>query len=426
MLLHDSWIPWLLSQAQPLGLQLSLVGGAVRDQLLGHPAPLKDLDIVVEGSQPKPALLLAEAVSAASKQLPEDLRLLQLQLHESYGTARLLLAGPKGELLCDLSSARGENYAFPGAHPSIYDAPLAVDLRRRDFSLNAIALPLGVGWRPNSLEGLLDPHGGIEHLRQGQLCLLHQRSLWDDPTRLVRGCRYAARLQLELAASSAEQLAAVLAARPWPEAAPALGARLRMELELLLEEESWGEALELMQRWGGLELLQPGWRQLPKHWFMRLQRLGRWGLGLAPDWSAAELRLVGLLALMPALAAEQLALAQQLQLSHRQQRLLEQLQGLSNWLSENVAAGQHWRPSQWSAALEHPGGVGHPLAVLLLLSLGRYGPGQRRPLLRWLLRWRHQIAPLSAGQLIAAGMQPGPALGEALRNSRAAAIDAGG
>jgi poly(A) polymerase len=405
-------------------LQLSLVGGAVRDQLLGHPAPLKDLDIVVEGSQPQPALLLAEAVSAASQQLPADLRLLQLQLHGAYGTARLLLAGANGELVCDLSSARGENYDFPGAHPSVYAAPLAVDLLRRDFSLNAIALPLRPGWRPNSLEGLLDPHGGIEHLRQRQLYLLHRRSLWDDPTRLVRGCRYAARLQLELAPSSAQQLAEVLAAHPWPAAAPALGARLRMELELLLEEETWGEALELMQRWGGLELLQPGWRQLSQHWLVMLQRLGRWGVGLAPDWSAAELRLVGLLALMPALAAEQLALAQQLQLSHRQQRLLEQLQGLSTWLSENAAAGQNWRPSQWTAALEHPGGAGHPLAVLLLLSLGRCGPGQRRPLLRWLLRWRHQIAPLSAGQLLAAGMQPGPALGEALRRSRAAAIDA--
>ncbi|MEN9877577.1 MAG: tRNA nucleotidyltransferase/poly(A) polymerase [Cyanobacteriota bacterium] len=420
MSLPRLWIDWLVAQATPQGLRLSLVGGAVRDQWLGHPTPLKDLDVVVEGPLPWPALRLAKAIAAAAGALPAGHQLQHWQTHGAYGTARLELLTPQGPLLCDLTSARRETYAFPGAHPQVVPAALGDDLSRRDFSLNAMALRL-----PEGTADLLDPHGGAADLAAGQLQLLHGQSLYDDPTRLLRAVRYGARLGLELAPATAQQAQQALGAWPWPPGAPALGARLRMELELLFEEHCWRQALGVLEGWGGLGLLQRGWRHLPVGSGRRLARLGHWGAALDPAWSAPELRLVGLLELLPGDLSVRLELAQRLQLHHRQQRLLEQAGLLLQWLQQGEARA-HWRPSQWTEALEHPGSHGHPLAVLLLL-LHPEAPGApwRRPLLHWLLRWRQLRSPLSAKQLLAEGLPPGPALGQRLWQERAAALDRG-
>ncbi|NCY14889.1 MAG: hypothetical protein EBX33_09415 [Synechococcaceae bacterium WB8_1A_041] len=104
---HAEWLEWLLALATPLGLQMSLVGGVVRDQLLGRALPLKDLDLVLEGPMAWPALVLAEAIvnAAATSQLPLGYQLLQCTPHSNYGTARLQLQTNGGFLLCDLSSA---------------------------------------------------------------------------------------------------------------------------------------------------------------------------------------------------------------------------------------------------------------------------------------------------------------------------------
>ena len=420
MTLPVAWLDWLVALARAKGMGLSLVGGAVRDLCMGQGAASKDLDLVVEGPGPWPALALAEAVRSGA--LPQGFLLQELHQHGAYGTARLLLQAPQGELICDLTSARREHYPFPGAHPLVAPASLREDLNRRDFTLNAMAWPLqqGLLWSP---QALVDPLGGQADLAAAQLRLLHARSLEDDPSRLLRAARYAARLGLELAPESATQADEALSHWPWPPGAPALGARLRMELDLMFDEHCWRQALGVLQHWGGLELLQRGWRHLPAGSSHRLARLGRWGPALDPAWSAPALRLVGLLELLPGDLSERLELAQRLQLHHRQQRLLEQAGLLRQWLQQGEARA-HWRPSQWTEALEHPGSHGHPLAVLLLLlNPEAHGAPWRRPLWHWLLRWRLLPSPLSAKQLLAEGLTPGPALGQRLWQERAKAID---
>ena len=114
--------------------------------------------------------------------------------------------------------------------------------------LNAMAMELASGT-------LLDPHGGQDDLAHRQLRFLHPDSLREDPTRLVRAARYAARLGFALAPSSQSQTSRTLAAWPWtwrpgdpPSQAPAaLGTRLRRELDLLLEQDTWPIALECLQ-----------------------------------------------------------------------------------------------------------------------------------------------------------------------------------
>jgi poly(A) polymerase len=412
---YPVWIEWLVAVATPLQLQLSLVGGAVRDQLLGQALSLKDLDLVVEGPMAWPALVLAEAIvnAAAASQLPLGYQLLQCTPYSNYGTARLQLQTNGGFLLCDLSSARSEGYGFPGDHPSVESANLQIDLQRRDFSINALAIRL------SNLE-LLDPFEGIKDLAAKQLQLLHGGSIRDDPTRLIRAVRYGARFDLQWSPASWEQASVMLNSWPWPQGAPALGARLRMELELLFAETNWQGALALLEQWRGLELLQRGWRRLPRGSARYLSRFGRWGTALEPAFTAAELRLLALIDLAPGVVADKQAIAERLQLPQRLSELLGQVAELRHWL-QRERHSNGWRPSQWTAALEKPGNGGQPLAVLLVL-LQPDTPAKHQ-LLRWLLRWRLQRPAVSAKELLGMGYQPGPELGKRLWQERAKEID---
>ena len=392
--------------AQPL----ALVGGAVRDLLLHrvHNDPwrgLVDLDLVVEGSaalfvEQLQAELAARAVSGA------DVRLVAAQEHGAYGTVELELDLGGQAALLDVATARSETYPQLGENPLVRFGSLAEDLARRDFTINAMALDLAGSQ-------LLDPHGGQADLAQRQLRLLHAGSVADDPTRLVRGARYAARLGFGLAPASLEQARATVAAWPWswrpgdpPGLAPsALGTRLRMELELLLEREPWPRALALLQQWGGLQLLDAALQNEPAR--ARERRL-RWAQRLG----------LPLLTALVAAAADPLAVAERLQLPHRQHKLLAQWLELGRRWQHQGPAGRAplHGAAQWTFWLEEPGLSSEAVALALACA----APLPRRPLLRWWLRWRHLKAPRSAAELIATeGLRPGPGLGQRLRELRA-------
>src|SRR5579884_1495548 len=133
-----------------------LVGGAVRDLLLGgHPT---DLDLVVEGD-PAP---VAAALGGRSV------------VHDRFGTSTVATGG----FSYDIARSRRETYAHPGALPDVSPAPLAEDLLRRDFRVNAIALALA-GAAPGELNAA--PHA-LEDLRARRLRVLHDQSFIDDPT----------------------------------------------------------------------------------------------------------------------------------------------------------------------------------------------------------------------------------------------------
>jgi poly(A) polymerase len=283
---------------------------------------------------------------------------------------------------------------------------LEQDLARRDVTVNAMALELLTG--SSSEVQLLDPHGGQADLEQRQLRFLHANSLQDDPTRVVRAARYAARLGFDLAPASLAQLQVTMSAWPWPwhpgnapaTAPPALATRLRMELDLLFEREPWSKALAVLQHWGGLELLD-------RHLQTTLQWQGRL------HW-ARRLQLPPLAALV-ANAADPLSLARRLQLPHGQQQWLLQMISLDQQLCDG-----DWpeRPSGWAKLLESPGLSVQAVALALIR-----GQQPRGPLLRWLLRWRSVRGPHSAHQLLDQGWRPGPALGRELERQRGLVLD---
>ena len=393
-------LPALQASASAAGItRLALVGGAVRDALLhdqqGDPwRTLPDLDLVIEGS--------ASEFAAALEQDYGDQRVEEVRVHAAYGTAELSFDG----VLIDLAAARQERYPAPGENPLVESGSLERDLERRDFTVNAMALELPLSGHGEPL--LLDPHGGQGHLERRELAFLHASSVTDDPTRVVRAGRYAARLAFVLAAEAQQQIDQTLEAWPWSwthgdapgDAPPALATRLRMELELLFAKEPWPEALIALQSWGALSLLDPALQADPR----LIRRL----------LQAQRLQLPLLLALVAG-AADPLELAARLQLPQQQQRWLQQMQALSAWLQANACENTtaSWTAEQWCDALEQQAWGAE--AVALLVS---QNPPCRRPLLRWWGRWRHATAAARANDLIAQGLQPGPLLGEALRRSR--------
>lgn len=217
-----------------------LVGGAVRDLLLDR-EPV-DVDIAVEGDAEAVAELLAAALGGA------------VTGHERFGTATVTAGGIDA---VNLARTRRETYPSPGALPEVEPAGLDEDLVRRDFTVNAIALALN----GNRAGELSDPHGGLKDLRDGLIRILHPASFSDDPTRLLRAARYAARLGFELEANterSARTAALADALRT------VSGPRIRDELIDLLAEGEAPRAVEMLRDLGLDRALHPDLRADPE------------------------------------------------------------------------------------------------------------------------------------------------------------------
>jgi tRNA nucleotidyltransferase (CCA-adding enzyme) len=227
-------------EARAVGAVAHVAGGAVRDSLLGRP-PV-DLDIAVEGP--------VRSVSGLCRALSERGWTCEV-LHERFGTATL--RAPAGERV-DLAATREETYPHPGALPVVTTGvPIGRDLGRRDFTIHAMALPLG----PDGSEGpLLDPFGGQADLGRRRIRLLHEGSLADDPTRVFRAARYAARLGFELDAGFGEALRRGVESGAFEKIS---GDRLRRALHELLSEENRGVAMELLDRLSVPAALVAGW-----------------------------------------------------------------------------------------------------------------------------------------------------------------------
>ena len=163
-------------RASQLNMPLYLVGGPVRDVLLG--IPVGDLDVVVEGNASTLASVVATELQG------------QVTAYSQFGTATVRLEGHR----FDLATARRETYTRPGALPKVTPSTIQEDLGRRDFSINAMAIAL-TGPRPGRL---LDLCGGEVDLKHRLVRVLHPGSFVDDATRILRAVRYEQRLNFGL------------------------------------------------------------------------------------------------------------------------------------------------------------------------------------------------------------------------------------
>ena len=174
--------------------------------------------------------------------------------HPRFLTAALVTP----DLRVDLVTARREVYPRPGDLPRVFPGSVSEDLSRRDFSINALALPL---WE--KAPQILDPEGGLADLDAGVVRVLHEKSFRDDPTRLLRVARYEQRLGFELEDQTRIWLAHAVAKGPTGNSllGRVSGDRIRHELERIFEEKQPRPALRRAAELGVLAAINPAWEE---------------------------------------------------------------------------------------------------------------------------------------------------------------------
>ncbi len=372
---------------------LYLVGGLVRDLLLGYPAT--DFDLVVEGD----AIALAQALAAQSGG--------QVTVHARFGTAQWFPPDSSMHAL-DFISTRSETYKHPGALPTVKPGRLADDLARRDFTINTLAVRMdGEHWGE-----MYDLMEGLNDLNHGLVRVLHPQSFLDDPTRLFRAVRYEQRYGFQIAP---ETLALIPPARALIAALSA--ERVRHELDLILEEE---QAVGMLTRLAELDLLQPvhaalDWNGTKRERYLR-------GLGLSQDGqnkSGPASPGKGFLGwhfwLMDVPATDIIVIEQRL---HFHAKLLESLLAASALFADLPALVGLKIPSQAVARLE-----GLPLTAVEAVFLSLPEGQARQKLHSYLQTWRH-VKPKTNGQdLKKRGLLPGPRFKQILYRLRQAWLD---
>jgi tRNA nucleotidyltransferase (CCA-adding enzyme) len=318
-----------------------LIGGAVRDLLLGRERA--DVDLVVVGD----AAALAARLGAETKE------------HERFATAKVELDGHE----VDIATARTETYSHPGALPEVAPAGrIEDDLARRDFTINAIALPLRGDPRP------IDPHDGRADLEAGLLRILHDESFVDDPTRALRAARYAARFGLRLEPETEKLLRRA-------DLDTVSADRRHAELLRLAAEPEAARGFELLAEWG-LVKLRPGGAELAA---------GVAELLAAPPWGG---------------------------IAPRNQVVLVAALGPPGGEIELAAA----RPQNPSLAIELAGRR-NPVELILARALGAEW------LDRWLREWREVKLEIDGEDLKAAGVPQGHAIGRGLKEALIRKLD---
>jgi tRNA nucleotidyltransferase (CCA-adding enzyme) len=211
-----------------------LVGGTVRDILLGEPN--FDVDIAVEGDGIAFGERLARALGG------------RVVPHDKFGTAVVKYDGDWKRV--DVATTRTEFYDYPAALPTVEQASIRQDLYRRDFTINAMAVSL----KGEDFGRLVDPFGGLGDLESGVVRVLHNLSFIDDPTRIFRAVRYENRYGFRMDGHTASLARACVEMNLVGELS---SARLRDELQALLDEERVGGAILRMHELGIDRAIQP-------------------------------------------------------------------------------------------------------------------------------------------------------------------------
>jgi tRNA nucleotidyltransferase (CCA-adding enzyme) len=274
--------------------------------------------------------------------------------HDRFGTVKVDVEGHE----VDIAGARTETYERPGALPTVTPAAnIEEDLARRDFTINAMAIPLQGEPR------LIDPHGGSGDLDGERLRVLHERSFLDDPTRAIRAARYASRFGFRLEPKTDELLRET-------DLTTVSADRRRTELERLAAEPNACDGFELLAEWGVIDL-RPGGIELMQSVDSLLQ---------APHWAeiAPRERALVAAALGPPGAEEVLA---------------------SMWVP---------KPGEGVELAERR----DPVELILARAMGADW------LEHYLTSWRQVRLEIDGDDLIAAGVEQGPAIGRGLRAAR--------
>ena len=394
--------------AESLGYALYIVGGFVRDLLLGRPN--YDTDLVVEGD----AIDLARQLAAEGGG--------RVRSHDRFGTAKWILED--GESL-DFVTARTEFYLHPTALPQVERSSIKQDLHRRDFTINTLAIRLDGEHRGE----LLDFFGGEQDLRDGVIRVLHSLSFIEDTTRVLRAIRLEQRLGFRIEARTQELIGNALGFL-----GRVSGERIRHELFLLFQEPEPEAGLARMEELGVLRHIHPGLRcngwleskfrtlrqVLPSwyesNWLPALIEEDHDALhGMATPANNAHHLYLALLAyrLVP---AELGTLIAHIKLGHDDAELLQEVAALRDKV-ESLQV-QDVRPSEVYHLLESYSGP-----AILVTWVATDSQGVRDHLSTYWQDYRHVKPTVDGNDLKALGLAPGPVYGHILDALRDAYLD---
>jgi len=389
----------LAALAEGCGLKAYLVGGFVRDLLLG--VENLDLDLTVEGD----AIEFAGYAAGRMKAF--------FLAHKKFGTAVLILKKPvKGvRFKIDMASARTETYKSPGALPDVRFGPIRRDLYRRDFTINAMA----IGLNKHNFGELVDFFGSREDLKRRRIRVLHDRSFIDDPTRIFRAVRFAERYNFKIDRHT-ESLIKDAVRKKMPSRVSA--ERIRNEIELILKEKRPLGAVKKMRGLRELEFISPK---------IRFGRAGERTCGNIEktrggrDYFAAppDMRLVYFMAVIDNLRLED-ALKACLRLKMRRADI-KKIISCKRYGKKAAAALCRRRPARPSALYEALKPLSDEALLFLAAKCGRTRAKKR--LSDFLKKYKDAGLAIGGGDLRRLGVRPGPRFKEILKKTLRAKID---
>ncbi len=378
---------------------IAIVGGVVRDLITksknqNYKIIFNDLDLIIEGET-------STYVEELQKVLGAE-RIKVIRNNKTYKTSEVIIDGTK----VDIASAREETYPIPGENPIVELSTIKKDLPRRDFNINAMAIEL-------KNNRLIDLFSGLDAIENKKIDFLHQSSVLEDPTRIIRSSRYSAKLDFHLSDQALKQIKDTIDIWPWnwhiednTDLAPsALSIRLKMELELLLKSKYWKNALKNLQTCEGLKIVDS-----------KLQYDTRL---IEKIFIAKKSNIEPLTALVYE-SNNPISLANRLHLNQQQKEIIEGACRLNKSLRDIKTNDfyKNWPPSKWTTTLEEIN-VNESSFILEICrenSLKEY-------LKSWLFNWKHIESPIKGDDLIAKGWEPGEKIGIEIKRQRMKLID---
>ncbi|GAB4472898.1 MAG: CBS domain-containing protein [Anaerolineae bacterium] len=400
-------------EAAALGSSLYVVGGFVRDLLLGKPT--FDIDFVVEGD----AIALTRVVTRAFGG--------EMRHHARFGTGKWLLNPQVWEGIAarlgvpaydvfrlpghiDFATARTEFYDAPSVLPEVEQGNIKLDLHRRDFTINTLALRLD----PPHFGDLLDFYNGEEDLRHGVIRVLHSLSFIDDPTRILRAVRFEQRFGFRIEPRTEELIGHAL-----HHIEDLTGDRVRHEIELILAETEPERAFLRLDRLGVLEVIHPALRC--DEWTAAAFRALRHAV-VQPLWP--ELAAPGFDTEVPYFALltyrltleEIRAIGRRLRVRRRTIDTLERAQAIRRRME--ALANPRLEPRQVDRLLSRADDQ------VLLVSWAAAPTAQARErIVEYATRLRHIRPTITGEDLIARGLKPGPHFKDILERLRGARLN---
>jgi len=392
----------LLEQAgdlgQRMGFKVYAVGGFVRDILIARQN--LDIDLVVEGD----GIRFAREFAA--------LRQGRVKEHLKFKTAVVVF--PDGQRV-DVATARLEYYEYPTALPTVELSSIKMDLYRRDFTVNALALQLN----PGDFGQLMDFFGAQRDIKEKTIRVLHSLSFVEDPTRILRAIRFEQRFNFRIDAQTHRLIKNAVQLKLFHKLS---GARLTHELQLIMNEDN---VLECLNRLHELKLMAAIHPLLAldverMRVLSEVHKVHTWYKLLYLEPKANPWRLF-MLGLTMGLERDQLELVcQRLRFSERE---LRDFLGVRDQLGEALAKLMVWQEGH--SALSEIYFTLQPLpveAVLFLMARSRR-EAIRKNISLFLTRLRTQELFIDGSDLKTLGLQSGPIFAQILNKVRSAMVD---